>query len=214
MKNLIFLNGKIPFHVYHKLYKNEKNFIIAADGGANLLLQNSIQPDIIIGDLDSIEKKVLNIFRKLGTEILKIKEQETTDFEKALNYCLTNNIKRVIVFGAVSERPDHTLNNYSILKRYYKKIDVILYSDEFQFCFIKDSVKFRYKKGNTVSLVPFPKALSVTTNGLKYGLKNEDLESGKREGSLNVSDSETVKVSFKKGNLLLFKKHFIQYPKI
>ena len=62
--------------------------------------------------------------------------------------------------------------------------------------------------------MPFPKAISIITEGLKYKLFEEDLILGKREGSLNVSNAEKVKISFRKGDLLLFKKHFIHNPKI
>ncbi|HQY52521.1 MAG TPA: thiamine diphosphokinase [Ignavibacteria bacterium] len=214
MKNLLFLNGYIPFHVFHKLYKSTKNYIIAADGGANQLPENDIDPDIILGDLDSISPKVLNFYKKSKKEIINISEQETTDFEKALNFCIENGIKELKVFGAVSERPDHTFNNFSILKRYYKSLDVILYSNEFEIYFINKFTDFKYKKNNTVSLMPFPKAISIITEGLKYKLSEEDLVLGKREGSLNLSNAERVKISFSKGDLLLFKKHFIHNPKI
>ncbi|MFZ1321780.1 MAG: thiamine diphosphokinase [Ignavibacteria bacterium] len=214
MKNLLFLNGDIPFHVYHKLYKSTQNCIIAADGGANQLPENGIDPDVIIGDLDSVSLKVLKYYKKLNKEIIKLSEQETTDFEKAINFCISKKIKKLNVFGAVSERPDHTLNNFSILKRYYKSIDVTLYSNEFEICFIDRYTDFKYKKNSTVSLMPFPKAISIITEGLKYKLFEEDLILGKREGSLNVSNAEKVKISFRKGDLLLFKKHFIHNPKI
>jgi len=213
MNNLLFLNGDIPFHVFRKLYKNSQNYIIAADGGANKLREYSIDPDVIIGDFDSVSLEVLNYYKKTNTEIFKISEQETTDFEKALNFCINKKIKKLTVFGAVSERPDHTLNNFSILKRFRRSIDVTLFSNEFEIYFIKSFTLFNYKINNTVSLIPFPKAVSVITEGLKYKLYEEDLELGKREGSLNVSNAKKIKVSLKKGDLLIFKKHFIYSPK-
>lgn len=214
MNNLLFLNGDIPFHVYHKLFKSTQNYIIAADGGANQLPENDIDPEVIIGDLDSVSLKVLKYYKRLNKEIIKISEQETTDFEKALNFCISKKITKLNVFGAVSERPDHTLNNFSILKRYYRSIDVTLYSNEFEICFIDRFIDFEYKKNSIVSLMPFPKATSVITKGLKYKLSEEDLALGKREGSLNESNAEKVRISFRKGDLLIFKKHFIHYPKI
>ena len=213
MNNLIFLNGNIPIHVYNKLFRGEKNFIIAADGGANHLKENGIKADFIAGDLDSIKKDVLKYYKSLNTVIKKIPEQETTDFEKVLNYCSKNKSNNLKIFGAVSERTDHTLNNFSVLKRYFRKLNITLYSDEFEIYFVKGISEFAYKKGNTVSLLPFPKAYSVKTKGLKYSLSNENLELGKREGSLNISVSDKVSVGLEKGFLLLFKKHFINKPK-
>ena len=49
----------------------------------------------------------------------------------------------------------------------------------------------------------------VETEGLKYTLNNEDLELGEREGTLNICISNKVSIKFKKGDLLLFKRHYL-----
>jgi len=54
-----------------------------------------------------------------------------------------------------------------------------------------------------------PSARNIITKGLEFPLKNESLEFGVREGTLNRSVSENISISFRKGSLLLFKKHFI-----
>nr|HMS65850.1 thiamine diphosphokinase [Ignavibacteria bacterium] len=65
-------------------------------------------------------------------------------------------------------------------------------------------------KGEIISLLALPIAAGITTKGLKYELKNDILEFGVREGSLNESESDTVSIEYKTGSLLLFKKHFIK----
>ena len=55
-----------------------------------------------------------------------------------------------------------------------------------------------------------PKAVKINSKGLKYKLKDLDLEFGIKEGALNESTSSRVSIDFKSGNLLLFKKHFIE----
>ena len=52
----------------------------------------------------------------------------------------------------------------------------------------------------------FPKAEGITTHGLQYSLKNQKLELGIREGALNSAVSSKVRIVFKKGDLLIFKK--------
>jgi len=208
-KALIILNSKLPRkNVLDKFLKLFK-YIICADGGANRIKKLNIIPDIIIGDLDSVSDKTIIYYSSRGVEIRKIDEQETTDFEKSLIYCLTKKIKECVVFGATSSRADHTLNNFSILKRYYKKIKLKIIDDKYEIFCINKSIKFDYKKGSIISFLGFPVARKIITKGLKYPLNNEDLELGKREGTLNLSVTKSIDIKFKEGDLLIFRRHFL-----
>lgn len=209
MHTLIFLNGDPPSAKVAKYYLKNCNYIIAADGGANYLRTMNIIPDLIIGDLDSIKKSNLAYFRN-RSDILKIREQDTTDFEKSLLYCIKGNKKNIIVFGTSGNRSDHSLNNFSILKRYFNKLDVRLISGEYEILYIKKKITFPYRKKETVSLLGMPKAVKINSKGLKFKLINTNLEFGIKEGALNESISSEISIEFKSGCLLLFKKHFIQ----
>lgn len=209
MNTLIFLNGDFPDLNIIKKFLGKKTYIIAADGGANKLKKINIIPDLIIGDLDSVSKRTLTYFRKKGTQISKVTDQEKTDFEKSLICCIKNGKNSIKVFGSLSMRPDHTLNNFSILKRYYRKLEVKLITDEFEIFFIEKNFKFNYRTGEIVSMLAVPKAEKITTTGLEYQLKCENLEFGVREGALNRSNSRKITIRFRTGNLLLFRKHFL-----
>jgi thiamine pyrophosphokinase len=205
----IFLNGDLPRTKVARNYIQKDTLIICADGGSNNISKYRITPNVIIGDMDSIKPSKLKEFRKKNLEIIKIDEQETTDFEKCLKYCLEHKINDIYVFGGSGPRADHTLNNYSIMKRYYKKLNARMIDDKFEISFINHNTKFNYTKGELVSLLALPKATKVKTKGLRYPLHYEDLEFGKREGTLNESTSTSVSVSFDRGSLLIFVKHFI-----
>ncbi|MFA5404140.1 MAG: thiamine diphosphokinase [Ignavibacteria bacterium] len=204
---IILLNGNIPFKILNKYYK-KSIYLICADGASNDLKKHNIIPNIILGDLDSIKKDTLNYFRKKSVEIRRIDDQETTDFEKSLLYCIENNFKNILIFGASSKRQDHTLNNYSILKRYYKVLNLKIIDRKFEIFFVQKHLKFKYPINKLISMMPMPLAKGITTRGLKYELENEDLEFGIREGTLNISDDKEIKIEFTSGDLLLFKKHF------
>jgi len=145
-----------------------------------------------------------SFLKEKGVEVRKISEQDTTDFEKSLFYILEHNLNNVIVFGAVSSRPDHTLNNFSIMKRYYKILDIRMIDKDFEIFYIKNKVSFKSEVGKTVSFMAMPTAKGITTKGLKYSLNNETLEFGIREGTLNKTSAKSINISFKSGNLLLF----------
>lgn len=205
----IFLNGSHPsIRIVKKLLKEDCH-IIAADGGADYLHSKKIIPNVIIGDMDSLSSHATEYYRKKDVRFIRIKEQETTDFEKSLNYCKTAGYKEVIVLGATSNRPDHTMNNFSVMKRFRNYFDVRIFTDEYEIFYASKSIGFTYRKNETLSMMAMPKAVGVSTKGLKYRLNDETLEFGIREGSLNESVSREISISHKSGTLLIFRKHFI-----
>jgi thiamine pyrophosphokinase len=207
-KTILFLNGDMPPQKVMNKFCSKDSYIICADGGANGLTNTKIIPNIILGDLDSLKPSARVYFLRKNVEIRRIDDQETTDFEKALLYCIELNLNNITVFGAVSSRPDHTMNNFSVLKRFCGILDIRIIDKEFEIYYINRKTSFNYKKGHTVSIMPMPSASGITTKGLKYKLQNESLELGTREGTLNVSTADNINIEFKKGSLLLFKKHF------
>lgn len=201
---ILILNGDILTKEAIEKFYRKGDYVICADGGANSAATLGILPNIIIGDLDSITKSNLSFFKKKGVEIRCIKEQETTDFEKALLYIIECNLNNVIVFGAVSSRPDHTLNNFSVMKRYYKSINIKIVDKDFEIFYLKNKINLKYVKGKVVSFMAMSYASGITTKGLKYKLKNDSLEFGLREGTLNISSAENISIEKKKGDLLVF----------
>ncbi|MGV8019074.1 MAG: thiamine diphosphokinase [Ignavibacteria bacterium] len=206
---ILILNGDMPPARIFKKLRRKDDYIICADGGANNARKAGIETDIIIGDFDSITRSTLNFYNKKNTKLLRISEQDTTDLEKSLMYVVENGLDNLLIFGAISGRPDHTLNNFSVFKRYSKILRMRIFDRTFEIYFINGRTEFSYRKGHTVSLIPMPLAEGIITKGLKYVLKGESLESGIREGALNVSSAAKVTVEFKSGELLLFKKHFL-----
>lgn len=206
---VLFLNGNKPNIKIINKFLSKKSLIVSADGASNYLKHMKVIPDVIIGDLDSITSKNLKYYSKKKVKIVKLEEQETTDFEKSLNYIINLKIKKISVFGAMSKRYDHTLNNFSVLKRYYKNNDITFYDNKYVSFFCSKSITFKYKKNKIVSFLGIPYATGIVTEGLKYPLENETLYFGIREGTLNESIADIVKIKFKKGDLLLFRRHFL-----
>lgn len=208
---LIVLNGDINLHLLTDFINTQHPVIISADGASNFLYKHKIIPHYIIGDLDSITKLTFNFFKSKNVEIFTDIDQDYSDFEKAINLALKLKLKDICVIGYEGKRVDHTLNNFSIMKKYYKKCEIKCIDIAYEAFFIKQKIKFNYPILQTISLLAMPKASGIKTKGLIYPLENETLEMGKREGALNVSNDKTVSIEFSKGDLLLFKKHFNKF---
>jgi thiamine pyrophosphokinase len=182
--------------------------IIACDGACNFMYTNNFKPDVIVGDMDSANLKAVNNFKKRGVKIKKDPDQYSNDLEKSLRYAIKNEYKKIFIAGFGGKRFDHTLNNLSVLKKYYRKACITLYDDTFMYSLVNKKIEFDYKIGEVVSLIPLPKAAGVKTTGLKYALNGGTLELGIREGGMNEASSKEVSISIKKGDVLVFRKHF------
>ena len=106
--------------LFYDVYDKESP-IIAADGGANFLADQSISPDLIIGDLDSVsEQKIQNLETQ---KIIRISNQNTTDLEKVL---FNTQSPLTLGIGFLGSRIDHELAALSALAKFpHKKIILV-----------------------------------------------------------------------------------------
>jgi len=206
---IIVCNGIISQHILKPfIYRTPPIPIFSADGASNTLYKLKIRPQFIVGDLDSIKRKVLNFYAGRKVTIEELRDQGHNDLEKAIISAISKKFSRIFVTGFGGKRDDHTINNFSILKKYSKKVDIRFIDYEYEIFFAKHKEEFDYRKGETISLEGMPAAYGIRTYGLKFGLKNQTLEFGKKEGALNEAIEEHIKIVFKKGDLLIFRKHF------
>lgn len=195
---LLFINGSPP--AYFPDFSHY-SLIGCTDGAFNYLTNNHQSLlDFILGDLDSIH----NTKHSNSLKLIIRKNQNKTDFEKALDYLIQNKINQVDVFGATGLEHDHFLGNISIAMKFFKTIQITFFDSYGRFFFTKKNKYYQVKKGVNVSLIPIKKVKKITTYGLMYSLRKQDLEFGKRIGIRNQATEEEIKINFKKGKLLLF----------
>lgn len=198
---LILCNGRPPAKKLLEKYCAKADLFVAADGGGKVALEYGMQPDVVIGDLDSFEQSGDEPF-----EVIHKADQETNDLEKALVYARANDGSHVHIFGATGDRVDQTLKNLSVLKQFDPNFEELLLIDDFGECrLIEKSYERSLPEGTLVSLFPLSgKVSGITTRGLKYPLKDEALENGVRDGSSNRVVESPIRISYRSGDLLLF----------
>jgi thiamine pyrophosphokinase len=173
--------------------------VVVLDGAYERVKKLQIQPDIVIGDFDSLGSEPDNP----TVTFIKIEEQETTDLEKALDYLITKNYTDINVLWASGLRLDHTINNFATLAK-YKKYKIVLYDDNSKAFVLPAFYSKIYKAGDSVSLIPISKAEHIHTTNLVYELQNEILEFGKRSGISNqVKDDGEVTITYQSGTLAI-----------
>ena len=192
---------------YLELIRKSK-FLICTDGAIKWLLKHNLEPDVVIGDLDSIESSV-----PLSSFVEYDGNQENSDLEKAILYALKHGYNSAIVLFAVGKRDDHTLSNMYILYKYIQKISLTMVTDYFVIKPVIDFETFCTKIGQIISILPIGNDCRVTTTGLKYPLRDETLEIGSR-GISNKAISNSVTVSVKSGTVLLFLENAYKKKKV
>lgn len=193
----LFLNGLAP-KILPELAQFEK--IFCTDGAYLYLKENGIKPDVVSGDFDSINATEI----EQGIEIIKTPDQNFTDFEKALNLIVSYQYKEVFIYGSSGMEHDHFLGNLSSGLKFKDKLNLVFFDDYSFYFFAENQTILEDYMDRIISLYPFPIAKSITTDGLKFSLFNEDLDMTKRVGIRNRAVSNKVNISFKEGNLLLF----------
>ena len=89
---------------------NSDNFIIAADGGFDILLKKNAAPDLLLGDFDSISKlpKCDNIMKFPV-------EKDYTDTFLAYEEGTKRGYRNFVIYGGMGGRIDHTIANIQTL---------------------------------------------------------------------------------------------------
>ncbi|XOD67624.1 MAG: thiamine diphosphokinase [Flavobacteriales bacterium Tduv] len=196
-KVALFINGEPPI-VFPKLVAYKK--IFATDGAYHYLKMSGICPDVISGDLDSLDHTSL----AQGITLIDTPDQNFTDFEKALRIIYQDGVFNVDVWGASGREQDHFLGNLSTALKYGKELSLIFHDNHHTYFFAERKNSLYGVKGKMISLFPFPYAEGVITRGLKYPLYGESLEISRRIGTRNTAVYDIVEITFTSGSLVIF----------
>lgn len=205
MHALIVLGGDAPSAQLLRSCAAQADWVIAADSGLAAFDAAGISPDLLIGDLDSVDAKVLEKFagcvpvRKLNC----IKDD--TDGVDALDVAIARGAKRITILGALGGRLDHALANVMLLVRASRRgVAAEICDDGVHMIRVDGTYVLEGAKGHTVSLLPLGTARGVTLSGFFYPLHDHELTSEHPLGMSNVVTEDTAVVKVAEGDLILF----------
>lgn len=197
-KVFLLLNGETPNEVPEV---SKYDMICATDGAYQYLKKHNIVPNFIAGDFDSLQEIPKEI------EVIKTPNQDFTDFDKILQILFDKGFYMIDVFGASGKEQDHFLGNLHTAIQWKEKLQLTFFDNYNRYFLADKSTNITDCKNSIVSLIPFPKATNIVTEGLEYQLNKEDLVFGKRIGTRNKGIQDTVKVTFENGELIIFINH-------
>jgi len=178
-----------------------KNFIIAVDGGLAVLTQFKIKPDLIIGDMDSIDENILKKNKDIQSEIYQ-PEKNLTDSELALIKALSFAPKTIKLFNATGNYSDHSLANLiNILKYQNNKTEIEIHTANSKIFSISKKIEIDNSIDRRFSLFPLGKISGFKMTGSKYQFKNNALDLF-NYGISNVIAEKKLCIKIRKGLLL------------
>lgn len=195
--------------------------VVAADGGAGLAAQLGLRIDRWVGDGDSLGTAAIEALRAAGVPItLAEADKDESDTELAVLEAVAAGATDITILGALGgRRLDHALANIWLLAhprlvgRSARLLDAtsrITLLTGAAPSGGRDSARgssehrFDGRAGDLVSLFPFAgSAEGVTTEGLRYPLRDERLRVGPARGLSNVRLATSATISLRRGRLLV-----------
>ena len=179
----------------------ESNFeeIIAVDSGIEHLLNLSLNPNTLIGDLDSISKKSLDEVKKNGVKILAFNSnKDQTDFELALNYLEEAEKSKVYIIGGESGEIDHLISIFLLIpsKSFFENI-IWLYGDKR--IIFRQKLELNIKKLTKFSIIPLSDLTNLSIDGAEWNLDNKDIQFGETLTLRNNTNEEQLNIRCDKG---------------
>jgi thiamine pyrophosphokinase len=180
------------------LYQAETNeVIIGVEKGAYMLAKNRIAMDRAVGDFDSVTTEEKELIAKYTEAVaLYPEEKDKTDTELAVDMALSYNPEKIVIYGGIGSRVDHTYANMLLLKK-----GNITQIDESHKIYVlqpgKHSIEndFQY-----ISFFALEDVKDLVLTDFYYPLKKEVLN---KFDPLCISNQGSGTVSFNEGLLLV-----------
>ncbi|KAF0159508.1 MAG: thiamine pyrophosphokinase [Syntrophaceae bacterium] len=210
-QNIIIVSGGRlgnPDFFQKRMAQTGNRVLIGCDGGTRHLAAASLTPDMLVGDMDSIEPSQLAHYERSGVKIIKLPaRKDFTDTALALDYALSQQPETIEIWGAQGGRMDHALANLFLLIKGKEAGIKTGLMDEYCEAFVPDGeVLFADAIGCLVSLIALcPRVEGVTLRGFLYTLSDEALMMSESRGVSNIISGNPAVIRIQSGNLLVIR---------
>lgn len=182
-------------------------YVIAADSGLDEAERLGLRPDVVVGDLDSVDDDVLARAKGRGVPIERFPvDKDFTDLELALAHAGDAGFDRAILIGGHGGRLSHLLGNALVLAApAFAAIRLSWHVGDTTVAVARPGapVRFEGAQGDLVSLIVVGGDVTgVTTEGLRWALEAATLGFGSTRGISNEMTEPTAAVQLTGGVLL------------
>jgi thiamine pyrophosphokinase len=183
--------------------------VVAADGGAQTAVAWGRYPDVVAGDLDSLDAGRRAALAAQGCAFETYpRDKDQTDTEIALLLARNRGAAAIRVAGALGgPRFDHALANVMLLALpELTGADVALVGERHEVRLLRGpgAVQLAGWPGDVVTLLPLgSRTTGVTTEGLRYPLREGALALGRSRGVSNALTGDVASITLRRGRLLV-----------
>jgi len=210
MRAIIVANGHVDQDERYGHLLRADDLVIAADGGTVLALQLGLEPQVVVGDMDSLPPNLRAELEAQGCQfIAHSPRKDETDTELAILYALQRGADEIVLLAAVGDRLDHTLANVFLLglpELATVKASIVSGDGETWLLRGGGELQIEGSPGDTVTLLAVGQdAVGVSSEGLEWPLDGDTLRFGPARGVSNVMTSPVARVTLRQGLLLVFR---------
>jgi thiamine pyrophosphokinase len=215
LEALIVGDGEVPSRtIFERLFPPTEGapaLVIAADGGALKAESLGLRPNLVVGDLDSLDERDVERLRREDVPVLAFpSRKDESDTELAVREALARGANRVVFIGALGgRRLEHSLANVLLLTMpELSRIDAAIVDRASTVRALgsggRRGLELRGAAGDYVSLLPLTERVEgVTTTGLAYELHDEELRQGPARGLSNELTGRQATITTRSGRLLV-----------
>lgn len=205
MKILIVTNGEIYNLGYLRGIAPRYNYIICVDGAARYLHEIYCIPDLMVGDMDSVNDKDLEWIRKHNIPVKEYDvKKDYTDTEIAIDAAINLKAEKITVLGGIGNRIDHSVSNIFLLKKIADSgILGEIIDEHFEIQYLDKNSELHWQIGETVSFIPLNEDPGIISlEGFEYPLVDKSVSQGTSLCVSNVVKKSIQKVKIKDATLL------------
>lgn len=215
MKRCLIVTGGTIDIAFAKDFLSQRSYdyVIAADAGLEVLRPLHISPNAVVGDLDTVDKKVLEEYQNqpdIEFEIHK-PEKDETDTELALLTAARQGCEAVDILGALGGRMDHAIGNIQLMYQFFcQGMEVNIY-DARNLLYLLGGHKVFHREevyGKYISFLPMTETVEgLTLRGFKYPLQRRTIGLGTSLCISNELKREEGILELERGVLLCVEAH-------
>lgn len=193
-----------------QLSLREDDFLIAVDGGLSYCGILEAEPDLILGDFDSLTEGEAEALRTLEKEIperiIRLRpEKDDTDMLYALKWALDQGYREFRLYGATGGRFEHTFANIQCLLylKNHGAVGYLMDGNGMILVLKNEAVRFQADLEGYLSLFSLGAcAKGVNIRGMKYPLVDYTMTNDFPIGISNEFIGEEAEVSVEEGELV------------
>jgi len=206
MKVVIISGGNPPSKELLNDEITRESFLIGVDSGGNCLYKYNIKPHLLVGDFDSIDKKVLEYFKENNCEIdIYPAEKDFTDTEIAVRKAIDMKPSEIVLLGCTGSRVDHLLSSIGMINICLENgVNACIKDANNNIRLVDASTSLNGIIGETFSLQSYgDEVKGLTIEGAKYPLNNYNLKIGQGITTSNEFATPCVGITFESGTLMI-----------